>query len=356
MNLSLFLFLIGILGFILNRKNLILMIISIEIMLLAVENLSLLSDLNLYSELQIASYATPMLIKPWQITGISDGDGNFSISIIRNKKKDGWLVIPSFNITCGLNPANLQMLSYINSFFGGIGHVSTNGNVYQLRFMGYKNCLIIRSHFIEYPLLTYKLTYFKLWEEVLDLMRKKEHLTASGLLKIVAIKFTFKKGIDSDLVSFFPDIQPVSPPSYQPSLHLMNNAWLTGFIIADGSFGIYLSKCSSYRQNFKVIPQIRITQDVISLLVLEAIKNMLGLGVLTKPSPNRSVATLAFNSKKAISLILCAICRDNPLHGSKLLDYLDFCKGYELFLKKDHLDPKGLEELINIVKGMNTVI
>ena len=42
-----------------------------------------------------------------------------------------------------------------------------------------------------------------LWEEVLDLMRKKEHLTASGLLKIVAIKFTFKKGIDSYLFPFF---------------------------------------------------------------------------------------------------------------------------------------------------------
>lgn len=39
MNLSLLLFLIGILGFILNRKNIILMIIAIEIMLLAVNNL-----------------------------------------------------------------------------------------------------------------------------------------------------------------------------------------------------------------------------------------------------------------------------------------------------------------------------
>ena len=38
MNLSLFLFLIGTLGFILNRKNIILMIICIEIMLLAVNN------------------------------------------------------------------------------------------------------------------------------------------------------------------------------------------------------------------------------------------------------------------------------------------------------------------------------
>ena len=59
---------------------------------------------------------------------------------------------------------------------------------------------------------------------------KKRTFNNSGLLKIVAIKFTFKKGIDSDLVSFFPNIQPVSLPSYNPSLHLMNNAWLTGFI------------------------------------------------------------------------------------------------------------------------------
>jgi NADH-ubiquinone oxidoreductase chain 4L len=44
MNLSLLLFLIGILGFILNRKNIILMIISIEIMLLAVTLLVLISS------------------------------------------------------------------------------------------------------------------------------------------------------------------------------------------------------------------------------------------------------------------------------------------------------------------------
>ena len=44
MNLALFLFLIGILGFILNRKNIILMIINIEIMLLAVTILILISS------------------------------------------------------------------------------------------------------------------------------------------------------------------------------------------------------------------------------------------------------------------------------------------------------------------------
>lgn len=46
MNLSLLLFLVGILGFIINRKNIILMIISIEIMLLAITLLILISSFN----------------------------------------------------------------------------------------------------------------------------------------------------------------------------------------------------------------------------------------------------------------------------------------------------------------------
>jgi NADH-ubiquinone oxidoreductase chain 4L len=46
MNLALLLFLIGILGFVLNRKNIILMLISIEIMLLAITFLILVSSLS----------------------------------------------------------------------------------------------------------------------------------------------------------------------------------------------------------------------------------------------------------------------------------------------------------------------
>lgn len=46
MNLSLILFLIGIFGFVLNRKNIILMLISIEIMLLSITFFILLTSLN----------------------------------------------------------------------------------------------------------------------------------------------------------------------------------------------------------------------------------------------------------------------------------------------------------------------
>jgi NADH-ubiquinone oxidoreductase chain 4L len=46
MNFGLILFLIGILGFVLNKKNIILMLISIEIMLLAVTFIILISSVN----------------------------------------------------------------------------------------------------------------------------------------------------------------------------------------------------------------------------------------------------------------------------------------------------------------------
>ena len=46
MNLALILFLIGILGFVFNRKNIILMLISIEIMLLSITFLILISSLG----------------------------------------------------------------------------------------------------------------------------------------------------------------------------------------------------------------------------------------------------------------------------------------------------------------------
>lgn len=46
MNLSLIIFIIGILGFVLNRKNIILMLISIEIMLLGITFLILVSSIS----------------------------------------------------------------------------------------------------------------------------------------------------------------------------------------------------------------------------------------------------------------------------------------------------------------------
>jgi hypothetical protein len=210
--------------------------------------------------------------------------------------------------------------------------------------MGFKNCLMVRSHFINFPLMTYKLVYFNLWSMVLNLMEKKEHLTESGLNKILAIKFSFKYGANSKLRTLFPNITPITLPAYNPPLQLINKSWLSGFMTADGTFGIqltkkqYVSKSSGavLRDYYSVIPQVRIYQDDISLTVLEAIKNMLSLGKIVKPGVNRTVSSLGFSDKSSISSII-QIFKENPLFGSKQLDFLDFCKGFELYCQQAHL-------------------
>jgi len=57
MNLCIILFLIGILGFVLNRRNIILMLISIEMMLLAITLLILISSFS-YDDILGQIYAT----------------------------------------------------------------------------------------------------------------------------------------------------------------------------------------------------------------------------------------------------------------------------------------------------------
>ena len=61
MNLSITLFIIGILGFVLNRKNILVMIFSIEIMLLSITILVLVSSMN-FDDILGQTYAIYIIV------------------------------------------------------------------------------------------------------------------------------------------------------------------------------------------------------------------------------------------------------------------------------------------------------
>lgn len=61
MNLSIILFIIGILGFALNRKNILLMIFSIEILLLSITLLVLISSIN-FDDILGQTYAIYIIV------------------------------------------------------------------------------------------------------------------------------------------------------------------------------------------------------------------------------------------------------------------------------------------------------
>lgn len=118
----------------------------------------------------------------------------------------------AFTITAEINTANLEMLQLINSYFNNIGRIIEvkQSNIYRLEFKGFKNCSLIKKHFDNYPLMTYKLVYFKVWSKILNIVISKNHLNFPYLLNIVALKSQFKKGLSPLLKESFPELSTIT--------------------------------------------------------------------------------------------------------------------------------------------------
>lgn len=98
MNLTIILFLIGILGFVLNRRNIVLMLISIEIMLLAITFLILVSSLHI-DDIIGQTYAIYIIVVAGAESAIGLG---ILVAFYRLK-------LYSFNLYCTLIPCILRV-------------------------------------------------------------------------------------------------------------------------------------------------------------------------------------------------------------------------------------------------------
>ena len=64
---------------------------------------------------------------------------------------------------------------------------------------------ILISYLYKFPLFSYKLVYYKIWCKIIKLIENKEHLTTTGLFKIVSLKALFKLGLNDNLREAFPN-------------------------------------------------------------------------------------------------------------------------------------------------------
>lgn len=294
-------------------------------------------------------------LNPWFITGISDGDSNFYVGIYQGRSRVGWRVEPSYRLTAGNNPANKILLDQVRLFFGGIGSITVTNSNNSLNYTvtGLQNCLIIREHFITYPLLTYKLVYFTSWSSILDIMLTGAHLNLAGLLQIVAYKAHFKLGLSEMLIAAFPDYVPVPLFDYNPNLALMNIHWISGFINADGSFSVLISSSTNSLLGETVKLRIDITQHEISLLALQRAAEILACGSIYRKG-KAAVSWGVFNIKDITRLITDFNENGVQILGAKALDYADFCKAVSLISSKKHLTREGLNSIRSLSAGMNS--
>jgi len=296
-------------------------------------------------------------LNPWYITGITDGDGTFNVKIVRNNtNKDSdskWRIYLIYTIVAADNPANRNMLELIKSYWlslGCLGSITIFDGVLRLTFDSIKSAIIIQNHFNSFPLLTYKLVNFIIWSSILDILIAKEHLTTEGFLRVIALKALFKNGLSDLLLTNFSNFIPVSLPAYLPDLTLINIHWICGFINADGCFFLLPRKDDNMRLGERITYGITIAQNVISLIVLEAIASFFGFGTIRENV--RNVYIYRIDSLKNINSFI-SVFNEAKLQGAKSLDYADFSKGIELVNNKQHLTQAGLNRIKAISNNMN---
>jgi len=148
-----------------------------------------------------AGYQQERLKKIGWIVGFTDGEGCFSVSIVRNKTSStGWQVMPEFVATQG--EKSLDALMSLKEFFG-CGNIFVNRrydnhteNLYRFctRSLRDLNERVI-PFFEENSLRTAKKNDFRLFVKVMNLIKERKHLTESGVKQIsrIASQMNVKK-------------------------------------------------------------------------------------------------------------------------------------------------------------------
>ena len=110
-----------------------------------------------------------------------------------------------------------------------------------------KELQVIIDHFDKYPLVTAKHSDFLLFKQCFEIVKKREHLTEKGLLKILGLKSFLNLGLSNKLKEAFPDIIPINRPEYifKGAAYATNPWWISGFVNGDGSFHLHASRRNS---------------------------------------------------------------------------------------------------------------
>lgn len=293
-------------------------------------------------------------LNPWFVSGFTDGDGSFTVSITKKKSGIGWKIVPIFTI--GLDHKDLDLLVQLKSFFK-IGQIysSKRGIVYYT--VGSMKDIIkyILPHFDKYPLATLKLKDYLLFKEIVLLMEKGEHKSLPGLFKIFSLKASLNKGLPEIVKSEYPDIIPATKSELNlPSVaQALNPNWLSGFITAEGSFFISIYANDKRKAGYAVSLVFSLSQHIKDAELLKRLENFLVCGRIQVHS-NRQTVEWIITKSDDLNQKLIPFLTKYALSGVKLLDFYRFKEASFLIENKMHLTPSGVKVIQEIKDAMYT--
>ena len=285
------------------------------------------------------------ILNPYYVTGFTDAEGSFLIniqsrSVGRSPLKLGYSVSLSFKLK--LHSKDSELLERIFKFFN-VGKISTRKDGYiEYIVNSMKEMEIIINHFNNYPLITQKLSDYKIFKLVFELIKQKKHLTQQGFQEILSLKASFNNGLSEELKIVFPNIIPsLRPQTITPKFEAINPYWVSGFVDGDGCFYISLTNNST-----GVGLVFKITQHIRDTDLLKELVNYFDCGRYSLSSPE--AGDFIVTKFEDIYTKILPFFNKYPLQGSKYLDFSDFNSVAELIKNKAHITSEGFESIKQI--------
>jgi LAGLIDADG endonuclease len=111
-------------------------------------------------------------VQPHWVTGFTDAEGSFIISVYKRSDSNNWQIKPSFEL--GLHSKDISILHELKIFFGvGIINTRVSQNFTSFTVTKLSDLVnVIIPHFSNFPLQTQKRVDFLLWSKIVESKKK----------------------------------------------------------------------------------------------------------------------------------------------------------------------------------------
>ena len=131
--------------------------------------------------------------------------------------------------------------------------------------------------------------------------------------------------------------------------------YVAGFVDGEGSFHVAVQRNPSTRWKWQVIPEFHVSQNDGNQHVLSLVQQVLGCGYI-KPNHRNSrdrTFVLVVRDRTDLSTKVVPFFRRYELVTTKRADFERFAEVVQMMMEGQHLDPKGLREILGIAFQMN---
>ena len=284
-------------------------------------------------------------LEPYWITGFSDAESIFVVRIQKNMSRLlGIRILPIYSIE--LHIRDIDTLHKIKEFFN-VGSVivrirdGKSTAIYSVKSIQDIVTVII-PHFKKFSLLTQKQADFILFQQAVNLIYNKKHLTEQGIHEILSIRASMGKGLTAKLITRFPNIIGIERPIVT-NQSIKSPYWLAGFVDGEGCFYLKITKLQKIHLSFSI------SQHSRDSYLFDVIKNYLNCGIIENIStrPN-GVTYVVYKLNDLVSKIIPIL--DNKLTTKKHLDFNYFKLTASLMLNEEHLTEQGIKKILQIKK------